>query len=251
MSNENEQNKQPLPYELPWPKELSQGLAPGVIWMGVSFTLFLMHWMYGLFSVGVMFIFYKTQRNTPVGKGRKHYVQGRLAYRKQNFTEALEHFYQAVKIVPEATAVYPVIGDLNFMLGDLPQAKSAYHQFFQRNDDDHHMRIWYAGQLMEQSLFTEAIKELKTLPSSQRKNNQVANVLAVCYLKSNQPTEALQVLEPVARQGGTDEHQLTTQYLLAKSYLQTRRKEQAHEILQKLEREHPGFEDVPQLLQTF
>ncbi|MDW7649981.1 MAG: tetratricopeptide repeat protein [Bacillota bacterium] len=250
MGQNTDSGKQSLPYELPWPGELSQGMLPGLIWAGMSFMLLIMNWAYGVFSLAAMFIFFQTQRNTPVGRARRHYVRGRLAYRNGNFTEALEQFHQALEIIPEATAIYPVSADLYFMLDDIPKAKKLYQQYFQRKAEDHQMRIWYAGQLMERGLFAEAARELKKLPAGQRKDKQVVNVLAVCLLKTNHAPEALQILEPAVKQGGSDEQQLSALYLLAKAYIQTGEKRKARSILQKLEQEQPGFEDVSQLLQT-
>ena len=58
--------------------------------------------------------------------------------------------------------------------------------------------------------------------------------------------QALQVLESVAKNEGIGEQQLSSHYLLAKAYQQ--QGEKALRILQKLEQDHPGFEDVPQLI---
>lgn len=250
MSKEKGQGEKMLSYELPWPKELSQGMVPGLIWTGMSFMMFMVNWTYGMFSVAAMFIFFQTQRNTPVGRGRRYYVRGRLAYKQQNIEEALTFFYESVKVMPEAAAIYPVIGDLHFMQGDIPKAKNAYQQYFQRKAEDYPLRMWYAGKLMEVSLFTEAATELKKLPAVQRKNNQVVNLLAVCLLKLNQAKEALQILESVAKNEGIDEQQLSARYLLAKAYQQQGEKEKALRILKKLEQDHPGFEDVPQLIHS-
>jgi predicted Zn-dependent protease len=178
-------------------------------------------------------------------------VQGRLAYRKDKWEEALENFVKAIEIKPDAAAAYPVVGDLYFYFGDIAQFKKAYQQYFQLNTQDHHMRIWYAGKFMEIGQFVDAAKELKKLPAEQKKEAQVANLLGVCLLKTDQPKEALQALGAVAlKSKGTGEQELTTRYFLAKAYLQTGDKGKAQQILRKLQDDQPGFEDVEELLKN-
>ncbi|EEG76845.1 tetratricopeptide repeat protein [Dethiobacter alkaliphilus] len=252
MSEEMEQeSREPASYELPWPRELSQGLAPGLLWAVTSFFLFLVYFWYGVASLALMFIFFQTQRNTPVGRARRFYVQGRQEYRKKNYTEALENFHKALEIKPDATVIYPVIGDLYFFREEIAKAKNAYQDYFRRMPEDHDMRIWYAGKFLERGQFAEAVKELKKLPAEVRRTPQVVNLLALCLLKSSQNKEAIQILEPAVRKNESDdEHLLTSRYFLAKAYLQDGQKETARSLLQKLEEEHPGLEDVPQLLSS-
>jgi tetratricopeptide (TPR) repeat protein len=250
VSQENETIK-PLSYELPWPKELSQGMGPGLLWSVTSFFLFLLHWGYGLLSVVLMFIFFQTQRRTPVGQARKHYVQGRMAIRRENYSEALACFNKTVEIKPEAAAVYPVIGDLQFHFGDMAKFKRAYQQYFQLHPQDHHMRMWYAGKYMEVGQFAEAAKELQKLPVAVKSEPQTANLLGVCLLKAEQGREALQILEhSLQKNKETGEQQFTSRYILAKAYLQAGQKDKAREVLSRLAAEKPDFEDVADLLAT-
>lgn len=238
-------------HELPWPQELSQGLAPGLLWAITSFMLFLVNYYYGLASIALMFVFFQTQRNTPVGKARRLYVQGRQAYRKNNLEEALEGFNKALAIKPDAKAIYPVMGDIYFSLEDVAKAKNTYQDYFRLVPEDHDMRIWYAGKFVERNQFEAAVKELKKLPAEIRRKIQVANLLALCLLKLGENKEALQVLAPVTRKvESEDEHQLTSRYFLAKAYLQDGQKANARHVLEKLEEDHPGLEDVPDLLRS-
>lgn len=237
-------------HDFPWPKELSQGLAPGLIWAVTVFFMFLMNWWYGVFSVAAMFIFFYSQRRTPVGQARRNYVQGRLAYRKNNLQEALDYFLAALEIMPEASAIYPAVGDLYFQLDEVANAINAYQQYFHRVREDDITRTWFIGKLMERNLFSEASQELKKLPIESRKNSQIGNLMAVCYMKTDRVGEAVRVLEPIVRGTGKSEHELTSRYLLAKAYLQSGKKTNAREVLHKLQQDHPGFEDVPQLLKT-
>lgn len=250
MSDNKTREKELPAHDFPWPKELSQGLAPGLIWAVTVFFMFLMNWWYGVFSMAAMFIFFYSQRRTPVGQARRNYVQGRLAYRKNNYQEALDYFLVALEIMPEASAIYPAVGDLYFQLDDVAKAKNAYQQYFHRVRQDAITRTWYVGKLMERNLFSEASQELKKLPIESRKNTQIGNLTAVCYLKTDRADEAARVLEPIIRGAGKSVDELTSRYLLAKAYLQDGKKTKAREILQKLEQDHPGFEDVPQLLKS-
>jgi thioredoxin-like negative regulator of GroEL len=249
VSTNHSKDHKTATYNLPWPQELSQGLGPGLIWAGTSFFLFLINWVYGLFSVAAMFIFFQTQKSSPVGRARRFYVQGRLAYRNGELEKALDHFNQALQIKPDAAAIYPVVGDLYFSFGDVAKAKKAYQSYFQRKEQDHQMRIWYAGKFMELGEFDDAVKELKKLPADQKKETQVANLLAVSLLKINQPREAQQVLEPIVKKNkGAKEQELSARYFLAKANLLLGEKEKAITILQLLEQDRAGFEDVPEIL---
>ncbi|MBS4031744.1 MAG: tetratricopeptide repeat protein [Clostridiales bacterium] len=250
MSDKDRRDNELPAHDFPWPKELSQGLAPGLIWAVTVFFMFLMNWWYGVFSMAAMFIFFYSQRRTPVGQARRNYVQGRLAYRKNNLQEALDYFLAALEIMPEASAIYPAVGDLYFQLDDVAKAKNAYQQYFQRVSEDDITRTWYIGKLMERNMFSEASQEFRKLSMKSRKNIQIGNLMAVCYLKTNRADEAVRVLEPGVRDTGTSEHELTSRYLLAKAYLQSGKHTKAHEILQRIQQDHPNFEDVPQLLHT-
>lgn len=252
MSTDNGQHGNAPSYELPWPKELSQGLLPGLLWAATSFVMFMVSWLYGLASIILMFIFFQTQRNTAVGKARRHYVQGRLAYRRNEIHEALGHFNKALEIKPEAAAIYPVVGDIYFYLGDLPKAKKAYLSYFQRNDQDHQMRVWYAGKFMELGLFADAVREFKRLPADVKKELQVANLFAVSLLKTKQAREAIQLLEPVVHKHSDvkEEQALSARYFLGRAYLDAGEKEKSRRILQKLEQDQPGYEDVADILKS-
>lgn len=239
-----------IAHELPWPKELSQGLFPGLIWAVMSFFLFLINFTYGLISIAGMFLFFYTQRRTQVGRARRHYVLGRLAYRKENWDEALDSFNKALEIMPQAWAIYPAAGDLYFQTGDLAKAGAMYQKYFQQKHEDHQMRIWYAGKLMEHSRFAEAVRELRKLPHEAQKDLQVVNLLAVSLLKTNRASEAIHVLEPACKkQREPGEQALAARYFLAQGYLQAGEKEKARTVLVKIEQDRPGFEDVGIILE--
>jgi tetratricopeptide (TPR) repeat protein len=244
-----EQKQKDMPvYEIPWPKELRAGIVPGSIWAGVVFVAILLDWRLGALAIVAMLIYFYRQRQFPVGRARTHYVRGRMAYRKHELKEALNHFYKALEMVPDASAIYPIIGDIQFGLDQLDQARKAYSQYFEM-EDDAHMRVWFAGKLMERSLFAEASEELEKLPADLKSDIQMVNLLAVCYLKSGNTKSALSVLERATlNKRGTDEQELTCRYLLAKAYLETGEKTKARRILEDLDHDKPGFEDVPGLL---
>jgi thioredoxin-like negative regulator of GroEL len=103
---------------------------------------------------------------------------------------------------------------------------------------------------MEHGLFSDAAGELKKLPAEIRKELQVVNLLAVNLLKTGDNRGALSVLEHAAADmNGTGEHQLAARYLSAKAYMAVKEKEKARRILLRLERDSPGYEDTPQLLE--
>lgn len=236
-------------YHLPWPKELSQGLMPGLLWAVTSFVMLIIDVRLGTLTIAGMLFFFYAMRKTPFGRARRHYVQGRIAYRDGKLQEALDCFVKALAIMPNAKDIYPVVGDLHFHFGDLAAAKNAYQQYFLRNSTDDNTRIWYAGKFMERGMFPEAVRELKKLPAESRREDQVVNVLGVCYLRMNQAAEAVQVLSPLAaRKPGLAELELSARYLLAKAYIQLRETEKARNVLRQLEEDRPGFENVRQLL---
>jgi tetratricopeptide (TPR) repeat protein len=244
-----EQKQKDMPvYEIPWPKELRAGIVPGLLWAGVVFVAILLDWRLASLAIVAMLVFFYRQRQFPVGRARTHYVRGRIAYRKHELKEALNHFYKALEMVPDASAIYPIVGDIQFGLDQLDQARSAYSQYFEMEDDDH-MRVWFAGKLMERSLFAEASAELEKLPLDLKSEIQMVNLLAVCYLKSGDAKSALIILERAAlRERGTGEQELTCRYLLAKAYLEVGEKGNARRILEELDHDKPGFEDVSGLL---
>ena len=249
IRKEKEQKQKDMPvYEIPWPKELRAGIVPGLLWSVVVFLMILLDWRLASLAIVAMLIYFYRQRKLPVGRARTHYVRGRIAYRKHELQEALGHFYKALEIMPDASAIYPVIGDIQFGLGELDYAGKAYSQYFEMEDDDN-MRMWYAGKLMELSLFEEAAKELEKLPKDVRSEIQVINLLSVCYLKSGNTKNALNILEHIGlKETGTEEQELTCRYLLAKAYLEAGEKVKARRVLEKLNHDKPGFEDVPGLL---
>ncbi len=237
------------PLEIPWPKELSSGLGPGLLWAGSIFVLMLWDWRLAVLSAAGMLFFFHSQRHSPVGRARRHYVQGRLAYRRGNIQSALADFRQVLEIMPQAGAIYPVVGDIYFRLGDIGKARKTYRQYFHLRGNDHQTRIWYAGKLMEHALFAEAAEELKKLPDKVKSDLQVVNLLAVSLLKTKDSKGALAVLERAeVTMDGTSEHQLAARYLLGRAYLSAGEKEKAKATLRRLEQDSPGYEDTPRLL---
>ncbi|MBS4022707.1 MAG: tetratricopeptide repeat protein [Dethiobacter sp.] len=249
MAKREQKHKEIPVNEVPWPKELTPGVKMGVLWGVAVFIMMLFEWKLGLAAGIGMAVFVYNQRRTPVGRARAHFIQGRAAYRKHKLQEALEQFNQALEIMPDAKAIYPVVGDINFQLVHLPQAKKAYGQYFDYERNDNQMRIWYAGKLMEQSLYKEAAQELERLPADLKQEIQQLNLLALCYLKTGKIKNALNTLERHAsKESGTGEHELISRYLLARIYIEAGEKVKARRILEKLDQDRPGFEDVPGLL---
>lgn len=237
-------------YEMPLPKELSQGLWPGMVLAGGVFLLMLRDWWLGGIMLVAMAFFLYYQRRTPAGQARIFFLKGKFAYQKKKYDDAVIYLGKALELVPEANIINAYLGDIFFSLKETKSAQKAYENYFKKTSDEQ-MRIWYAGKLMEQGLFAEAFRELRKLPAEVARERQVINLTAVCALKSGHKKEALSLLESAgALAGSSDEHELTTRYLLARAYMENKMNEKARLVLQKLEQDSPGFEDVPQLLES-
>lgn len=242
--------KKSITDEMPLPRELSQGLWPGLVMAGGVFFLLLKDWVMGGIMLALMAYYLYHQRRSPAGRARIYFMKGKFAYQDKKYDDAVIYLGKALELVPKAFIINAYLGDVFFSAKDLKSAQKAYQRYFQQVND-HQVRIWYAGKLMEHGLFAEAYKELKKLPASISRERQVTNLVAVCALKSGHQKEALELLERAGIvENSSDEHELLARYLLAKAYMENKMNEKARKILQKLEQDSPGFEDVPQLLNS-
>ncbi|GEA16296.1 hypothetical protein E308F_25400 [Moorella sp. E308F] len=240
-------------YNLDIPPELATSTtytSLGCLWFLISVIFLFIWWPLGVLGIIIQIAWASKSANSPTGKAKNHFLQGKIALQKGEWQKALEEFLKVLEIKPEIILLYREIAFLYRRLDNPEEAAKYFEKYLASYPDDAVIKLNYASTLGITKQYHKAIEILQSLPPEMKQELVVINALASAFLGLNKPELALEVLEkgPVRSRKSMDEQMKLFRYLLGITYKELGENNKAIKQFYKIYVEDTEYEDVKALL---
>ncbi|NSW84216.1 MAG: DUF4236 domain-containing protein [Syntrophothermus sp.] len=240
-------------YNVDMPPELagsSTSTALGCLWFLISVMFLFIWWPLGVAGIVSQIAWSARSFNSPTGKAKNYFLQGKMALQKGEWQPALEAFLKVLEVKPEVNSLCREVAFLYRRLDNPEEAVKYFEKYLASYPEDAVTRLNYAVTLGTVRQYQKAIEVLQGLPLEMKEELAVINALASAFLGLNKPELALEVLEkgPVRSRKSMDEQMKLFRYLLGLTYKQLGETEKALKQFYKIYAEDTDYEDVRDLL---
>lgn len=233
---------------IPIPPEAK--ISSAFIWLFIVSIVAIFIWPgVGLIGLIGSAILYVNSYKSPGAQAYRLIAAGNRSLTLGDNKAALQTFISVTELIPEATSIYKILGELSLAQDDFDNAVFAFDQYFSRDSGDYLTKFTYAAALSETDRYKEAIPILQGFPPEIKDNVIVITLLGSLFLKDKQPELALSVLEngPI-RKRKMDVGILEFRYALATAYKETGDKKRALREFRKVYAEDMNYIDVQEQL---
>ncbi len=243
---------------LPMPAELKEFNYP-IIFLLLGISLLPFQIIVGIIFLGGYFYSARKLGNSPKGKARKEFKQGKTALKNGDYRSALTSFQSVLKNQP-VKDLYPLVAALLLREAEYEQAVKMYENYLKLEPGDSEIMANYAIALKRLEKYDEAIEILQRLlkeedskdDKEQDEDNRlrILSALGDCFLKQGKPEMALEVLKsgPVRARKLDSQERMYYKYLLGAAYMKAEEEERALTHLKRVYAHDKSFMEVESLV---
>lgn len=230
--------------QLPLPPELQLNTGLGCAWSFLTVILISSVPLLGFASLAGQLYAWHKDNNSPRGKARTLFLDGKSFYLKNDFEMAIDKFNDVLTVYPTLYNLHSILGDM--YMGNNALKEAIYHfEEFLKHQDDIDIKFKLAKVYQQDKQQDKAISLLQSFPVEYKQMLGVICVLGLCFMQQEKYDTALEVLlTGPTKKRNMDDDIAMFRYLLGLCYQELGQNKKALSQYNKVIAYDTNFEDV-------